>query len=359
MKNLYLLLFCLAIGTLQAQKTANLVLFTDQGEPFYAYINSVKQNESASGNVKISNFPAEFARLRIEFEDEELGSFDKNIMLQFGYETTAIVKQHKKGHYVIRPFGEPVPVASAPSRTDDQPVIIYHNEPYETETNHRPEHVVVEDVYEEPVIHNDEVELTETTIQSETRAPNGQSGGAHMGVNVDGVGIYMGVDIHEPGTTSTDERVSHTTTTTTTTTTTRQPSYERPTRPVVEPSVERPVYEEVIIEEPLVPGYSGPVGCSGYLMSDHQFEAAKKSISTKTFEDDKVTLAKQISGSNCLTTQQVMGIMDLFTFEQSKLSWAKMAYDRTHDIGNYWMLNDGFTFSSSIDELNDFIESRR
>ena len=72
-----------------------------------------------------------------------------------------------------------------------------------------------------------------------------------------------------------------------------------------------------------------------------------------------MTLAKQITNSQCLTTDQVKQVMDLFTFEETKLDWAKMAYDKTYDIGNYWMLNDNFTFSSSIDELNTYIESRR
>ena len=51
-------------------------------------------------------------------------------------------------------------------------------------------------------------------------------------------------------------------------------------------------------------------------------------------------------------------MLGVFSFEDSRLDFAKFAYDRTHDIGNYYKVNEGFTFESSIEELNDFIQSR-
>ena len=47
--------------------------------------------------------------------------------------------------------------------------------------------------------------------------------------------------------------------------------------------------------------------------------------------------------------------MLLFTFEDTRLDLAKYAYGHTFDIGNYYKLNDAFTFESSIDELNKYI----
>jgi hypothetical protein len=72
-----------------------------------------------------------------------------------------------------------------------------------------------------------------------------------------------------------------------------------------------------------------------------------------------MTTARQIISSSCVTTAQVKTLMALFTFEDSKLTFAKEAYARTYDIGNYWMLSDAFTFSSSIDDLNNYINSRK
>jgi hypothetical protein len=51
--------------------------------------------------------------------------------------------------------------------------------------------------------------------------------------------------------------------------------------------------------------------------------------------------------------------MMLFSFEGTRLDFAKFAYGRTYDIGNYYMVNDAFTFETSIDELNDYINGYR
>ena len=61
----------------------------------------------------------------------------------------------------------------------------------------------------------------------------------------------------------------------------------------------------------------------------------------------------------CLFVSQVKEIILQFTFEQTRLDFAKYAYDRTYDVGNYFKVNDTFTFESSTEELNDYIDSRR
>ena len=48
----------------------------------------------------------------------------------------------------------------------------------------------------------------------------------------------------------------------------------------------------------------------------------------------------------------------MFSFEDSKLDFAKYAYERTYDIDNYYKVNDAFTFESSVDELNEYIQAR-
>ncbi|HOV55752.1 MAG TPA: DUF4476 domain-containing protein, partial [Bacteroidales bacterium] len=90
-------------------------------------------------------------------------------------------------------------------------------------------------------------------------------------------------------------------------------------------------------------------------MNPEDFASAKASISSKSFEDSKLTLAKQIAASNHLTSKQVKEIMQLFSFEDSKLDFAKYAYKFVYDPNNYYIVNDTFKFSSSIDELNEFI----
>jgi hypothetical protein len=104
-------------------------------------------------------------------------------------------------------------------------------------------------------------------------------------------------------------------------------------------------------------GYNGAIGCP-WPMEESQFSDAMNSVSSKSFDDDKFTVAKQITGSNCLTAEQVKRMMVELDFEDTKLEYAKFAYNKTFDIGNYYKLNDAFDFSSSIDELNEYINGQ-
>ena len=108
----------------------------------------------------------------------------------------------------------------------------------------------------------------------------------------------------------------------------------------------------------VMPGYSGPTGCP-WPMQPNDFAAAKNTISSKGFEDSKLTIAKQIISSNCLFASQVREVMALFDFEQTKLDFAKFAYNYTYDIGNYFKVNDAFDFESSIQDLNNYIAGQR
>lgn len=93
-------------------------------------------------------------------------------------------------------------------------------------------------------------------------------------------------------------------------------------------------------------------------MASHEFSSAKGSIESKTFEDDKLRIAKQVTKNNCLSSSQVAQVMGLFTFEDSRVEFAKYAYDFVYDSNNYYKVNDAFEFSFSIDELDEYIESK-
>jgi hypothetical protein len=92
-------------------------------------------------------------------------------------------------------------------------------------------------------------------------------------------------------------------------------------------------------------------------MDANEFLTAKQSIASKSFEDSKLTLAKQIASSNCLLSSQVKEIMQLFSFEDSRIEFAKYAYKYTYDKKNYYQINDAFKFESSIDELNEYLKT--
>ena len=95
-------------------------------------------------------------------------------------------------------------------------------------------------------------------------------------------------------------------------------------------------------------------GCK-YPMDAASFSAAKDNIASIDFDDTKLSTAKTIANSNCLSAQQVLEICKLMSFEANKLAFAKHAYSRTTDKGNYFKVNAAFDFDSSKQDLNNFI----
>jgi len=90
-------------------------------------------------------------------------------------------------------------------------------------------------------------------------------------------------------------------------------------------------------------------------MNDNDFSALKATIDRQSFESTKLSLAEQAASSNILTSNQVLEIMELFTFESSKLSFAEYAYHNVYDKNKYYIVNNAFTFSSSTSSLNSYI----
>ena len=92
-------------------------------------------------------------------------------------------------------------------------------------------------------------------------------------------------------------------------------------------------------------------------MSPSDFNQALASIKSKSFSDSKLTLAKQVTKGNCLTSAQIAQITSLFDFEDTKLEYAKFAYSFCYNPENYWKVNNAFEFESTIEELHAYIES--
>jgi hypothetical protein len=91
-------------------------------------------------------------------------------------------------------------------------------------------------------------------------------------------------------------------------------------------------------------------------MSD--FNRAISVIQNESFENSKLSIAKQITSNNYLCVAQIVQICRLFSFENTKLEFAKYAYHYCVDKNNYFQLNEVFSYSSSKDELRKYIDVR-
>lgn len=316
MKTRLFTLAFLMVSFISNAQTSNAIFFTENGERFNLILNGILQNEKAETNVKLTGLNAPSYKTRIIFADKALGMVDYTLnFVEMGAEVTYTIKKNSKGAYVVRYVSE-VPLAQAPPAAPNQAVIVYSTAPAVVGTT------------------------TTTRQTTTTTSGNPDNVSINMGVNVDGSG--GGVNMNISGMDGNVESSSTTTTTTTHTTTT---TYQDPPPPA----------QTTVV---YVDGYNGKTGCP-VPMSRSEFESFKGSLSSKSFEDSKMTMAKQVLNNNCLTSAQVREVMGLFTFEQNKLDFAKYAYGRTYDIGNYYKVNDAFTFESSIDELNNYINTQR
>lgn len=94
------------------------------------------------------------------------------------------------------------------------------------------------------------------------------------------------------------------------------------------------------------------------VMAENRFRCFLGQLDNTAFSDDQMILVEQALSFYSFSTRQVMLIMQHFSFEDDKLQVAKLAYNSTVDIQNYYMVNQMFSFSSSIDELNQYLAFR-
>lgn len=295
-----LVLLLSAITGVFAQNTYNLEFFTQETPPFTVYINGIKQHATSTTNVRVEGFVQPVLKLKVEFDD---GSEPLTKSLFMPEQSAALsyqIRDTKKG-YKVRFFSEtPIHQYVAPPPSPEVVVVPYATVPV----------------------------ITETTTTTTTTTGVGNGGGINVGINGDGVGVNVSVGLGGLG------GVYEETITTTTTTTT---------------GVQTPIQQEVVSNE---------FGCA-YPITNADFEEAKQTIEDASFDDTKLSIAKQIVRSNCMTAAQIRDLVSLMSFDDSKLTLAKFAYGYTYDYGNYFKVSQALDFESSIEELNAYIDAYR
>lgn len=294
-----LLTLCLFLGTYNLFAQNILTIFSEDGLPFYLILNGIRQNENPETNVRVNGLTADYYSAKIIFNDATIGEIEKKFLMTTGAEckpcdVTYKIKYDKKGLIDMKPFAFSQ-LSSAPP-PPNVTVVNYNTVPMPA-----------------PVIG---VQVTETT----TTITNGSSENVNMGINLGGFNMGVNVNVNDGFGSSSS---SQTTTTTTTTLVPAQP---------------------VIVEE---------VGCRP--MSDTNFNAFLNSVTSKTWDDSRLTVAKQATSANCLTALQIKRVMSAFQWEDSRLDYAKFAYSYCFDQQNYYQINDAFEWEDSIDDLSKYI----
>lgn len=300
---LFLLLCTAIIPLFSFAQGASLTIFSEDGDKFTLFLNGAQQNNVGQTNLRLDGLTQPYYKARIVFEDRSKGQIEKNIPVNdpaTNAPADVVYRiKNKDGEMKLRYFSA-------------QPV--------------QPNYTPPADVY---VVHYGQPDrgttVTQTTVTTTTNTGGGSVGITPVGGNG---GVNMNISINDPNST-----VTRTTQTTTTTTTT---------------------------------GFGGdaannntqPAGTAcQYPMDWNNFKAAKETVKNASFDDTKLSTAKSILSSNCMSTDQVIQICQLFGFEESKLNFAKFAYSKTTDPGNYFKVGNIFSFDASKTDLNNFISN--
>ncbi|MEO6488886.1 MAG: DUF4476 domain-containing protein [Ferruginibacter sp.] len=95
-------------------------------------------------------------------------------------------------------------------------------------------------------------------------------------------------------------------------------------------------------------GYAQP-------MNSNSFEQFKQVLRRESFDNTRLIIAKQTIQANTFTSVQIKDLLQVFSYEDSKLDIAEQAYKYVIDKNNYFTLNDAFAYSGSKEELARYI----
>lgn len=303
------LLFFFFLSNAQPQPVGHLTVFSDEGDKFFLILNGERQNDKAQTNMRVEDLNQPQYSAKIIFEDQTLGEVSKTLWLTDGsgalMDVTYKVKRDKNG----KPKLGALPFSAVPVRqgfvAPSNVYVVHHGSPAPATTT---------------VVTTPAVTQTTTTTTHTT--------GETVGANVNVGGVNMNVTISDP-LLNTNVTTTHTTTTTTTN-------------------------NNTVVKEQVV-----PVGCVGaYPMGSSDFSSALSTVKNQGFDETRLKTAKQIAGGNCLSTNQISEICKVFGFEETKLDFAKFAYDHCTEPKNYFKINNVFGFSSSVDDLTDYISGK-
>jgi len=94
-------------------------------------------------------------------------------------------------------------------------------------------------------------------------------------------------------------------------------------------------------------------------LSAGDMDGLKAKVNAKVTDGDKLKLLENALQSRSYYTDQVGIIMSWMNFESTRLDFAKWAYNHVIDKKNYQNLDKQFTFKSSREEFESYINSSR
>ena len=307
-------------------------VFNNDGDAFFIYLNGEKQNKEAQTRVTLYDLKSEWYKGKIVFQEKGIPEIEKNLMTKPGKKVTYTIKKNRKGDYKLRFFSEmEFERSAAKKETKPQKTTVSTSTAAPQKNRTTETHTVQTTTTTSPEKTNENVNISINTQMNEQGATVNVSGGETTESGT--VTVTTTTEGKPRKKTNNAQMTVSSTTTTTSSSSSSSTNF-----------TEQPVQKREATR-----------GC---MMSATAFEKAKKSIEGKTFEDSKMTMAKQITKSHCLTATQIKEVMELLEYESTRVEYAQFAYPKCQNKNEYYIVNDAFEYESSIDELNEFIDAQ-
>ena len=349
----------------------DVIVFAEDAVPFYVFVDGMKQNEKAATNVKLSDLNTDRINLKIVFEAEYIDPVSKNVwlgnpdekfsnmLLKFslvkakkGYKLKwfDMVKKETAPEIAAAPTPTPATITPVAKPTATQTVV---KETVTTTTTNNVDNVNMNTgISTDPNMNmnmnmnmnaNDagiNMNMNENTSQAQPVTPDSQSINLNMNVNFNentslnnNVGMNTNMNVSGNNLGNAEAVSNSSTTTTTTTTTTSGMGHANQITAPVQVAAPTPINDCEV----------------------QNINSILSAVENESFKSDRMRMAKQATRNKCLSVGQIKQLLEKFSFEDSKLEFAKHAYAKCTNKDDYYMISDSFTFSSSKSELNDFI----
>lgn len=309
----------------QWRPTGNLTIFSEDGLPFYLILNGERYNDVPQTNIRIEELPNPYYNCKVIFEDRSLPEISKsavniadvnNVMQDVTYR----IKRDNKGRNVLR-FYSFVPAQQNMVRPANCAVYRFG--------------------------------APNVLVAGPGFVASGGRGGTNVNVNVGGTSI----SVNTPGGGRVSSNSSYTES--------RDYAYQNDVRY----SDNRGRYDNGRDRDNRYNDTryrdnedryrnEGRSTCR-MAMNGADFNEARNAVAASSFDETRLSTAKQIISANCMTAAQISTMLSVFSFEASKLDFAKYAYPFCVDKNNYFKINNSFSFESSKAELNNYVQSMR
>lgn len=97
---------------------------------------------------------------------------------------------------------------------------------------------------------------------------------------------------------------------------------------------------------------------TGTAMDDATFVTFLTKMKDKSMDNQKLDFVKSNMKNNWFNTDQVLQMLQTFSYENNKVELAKIIWHKTTDKGSFFKIYDAFTFSSSEKSVQEYVDAQ-